>query len=93
MLRRPHPEGMEGAIRVEVRGVVAGSRRAVVYGVSERPAVAAAAVAATAVVSAPSSPGAFGLAMIPDPRPWLEAIGRRGVHLHEFEGQAARTGW
>ena len=89
MLRRPHPEGMDGAVRVEVRGTVGGARRAVVLGVSERPALAAAAVAAVAAAAPGLRPGAAGLSAVEDPRPLLAALGRRGVHVHRFEGQDA----
>jgi hypothetical protein len=47
MLRPPHPEGLDGAIRVEVRGSVATGREASVMGAIAPPAVAAASVAAT----------------------------------------------
>ncbi|MEZ5168088.1 MAG: hypothetical protein R2695_16975 [Acidimicrobiales bacterium] len=50
MLRRPHPEGGIGAVRVELRGRVGVERRVVVLGAVERPAVAAAAVAASAAL-------------------------------------------
>ena len=38
MLRRPHPEGGIGAVRVELRGRVGIERRVSVYGAIERPA-------------------------------------------------------
>ena len=52
MLRKPHPEGAVGAVRVEVRGR-RGSRREIrILGAMDRPAVAAGAVAAIAAVQA-----------------------------------------
>ncbi|HYF45002.1 MAG TPA: Gfo/Idh/MocA family oxidoreductase, partial [Acidimicrobiales bacterium] len=66
MLRRPHPEGGPGAIRVEVRGARAGSRDVIVYGAMDRPAVAAGAVAAVSARAVGDGTiarrGAFGLA-------------------------------
>src|SRR5690606_12328237 len=51
MLRPPHAEGVTGAARVELRGTVRGGRREVmVYGVMDRPAAAAGAVAALAAL-------------------------------------------
>ncbi|MGI8759545.1 MAG: Gfo/Idh/MocA family oxidoreductase, partial [Acidimicrobiales bacterium] len=46
MLRRPHPEGKLGAVRVEVRGRRGAALDAAVLGAIDRPAVAAGAVAA-----------------------------------------------
>ena len=48
MLRTPHPEGLVGAARVEVRGAIDGARQVVVLGALDRPAVASGAVAALA---------------------------------------------
>ncbi len=52
MLRRPHPEGDVGAVRVEVRGRRGDRRDVRVLGVMDRPGVAAGAVAAVAAVLA-----------------------------------------
>ena len=49
MLRRPHPEGLLGAVRVELRGLRDGRQAEVILGCAERPAVAAGAVAAATV--------------------------------------------
>jgi saccharopine dehydrogenase-like NADP-dependent oxidoreductase len=49
MLRPPHREGGVGALRVEARGALDGAREALVLGVAERAAVAAAAVCAAVV--------------------------------------------
>ena len=89
MLRRPHPEGLVGAVRVEVRGRVGLERRVVVLGASERPAVAAGAMAATAALRALRGElpaGSCGLASAPDPLGLLREVASRGVRLSRFEG-------
>lgn len=90
MLRRPHPEGGPGAVRVEVRGVRAGARDLVVYGAMDRPAVAAGAVAAVAARAAGAGelprPGAYGLAALDDPVPLLADLAERGVRAAVFAG-------
>jgi saccharopine dehydrogenase-like NADP-dependent oxidoreductase len=89
MLRRPHPEGREGAIRVEVRGRVGIEQRIVVLGVAERPGVAAGAMAAVAALHAADggfAAGAGGLATREDPRALLRALVARGVRPARFEG-------
>jgi hypothetical protein len=94
MLRPPHPEGEVGAVRVEVRGWRHGSRQAVVLGSIDRPAVAAAGVAAVSVLWAMAGrfrePRAAGLAeLLVDPGPFLAELARRGVKAALFEGGAA----
>lgn len=90
MLRRPHPEGGPGAVRVEVRGVRAGARDLVVYGAMDRPAVAAGAVAAVAARAAGAGelprPGAYGLAALDDPVPLLADLAERGVRAAVYAG-------
>ncbi|HEX2048900.1 MAG TPA: NAD(P)-binding domain-containing protein [Acidimicrobiales bacterium] len=93
MLRRPHPEGTLGAVRVEVRGrqgQVEGDR---VLGAIDRPAVAAGAVAALAAHWAAAGrltrPGAGGLGELADPGPFLAALADRGVKAAIFEGAGA----
>jgi hypothetical protein len=90
MLRPPHPEGVLGAVRVEVRGTRDGARAAEVLGAIDRPAAAAGAVAAVAAVAVASNPartGAFGLA---DPAVDAEALladlARRGVKAARYVG-------
>ncbi|MGK2950054.1 MAG: hypothetical protein ACSLFP_15890, partial [Acidimicrobiales bacterium] len=46
MLRKPHPEGLVGAVRVELRGRRGGANEVLVLGALDRPAGAAGAVAA-----------------------------------------------
>jgi hypothetical protein len=89
MLRRPHPEGLLGALRVEVRGCKGTVRDVRVLGAIDRPAVAAAAVAATAARWAASGrlePGASGLASLVDPVPFLGELAHLGVRAAVFEG-------
>jgi hypothetical protein len=93
MLRQPHPEGLVGAIRVEVRGRRGQSFDTVVYGAVDRPGLAAGAVAAMVAVEAArghlSGPGAAGLAvLIPDPLPILQELADRGVRCAAFAGSA-----
>lgn len=96
MMRPPHPEGGPGAVRVEVRGRCAGDAREThVLGAMDRPAVACGAVAAVAAVWCASGrmarPGAAGLAVLVDARPFLVELRRRGVRTAIFEGAAAAT--
>jgi len=90
MMRRPHPEGGPGAIRVEVRGSRGGGRDVVVYGAMDRPAVAAGAVAAVAARAVAdgslSRRGAFGLAAVEDPLPLLSDLAERGIRAAAFDG-------
>src|SRR5438477_1613502 len=76
MLRPPHPEGLIGALRVELRGRRGSSQEAAVLGAIDGPAVAAGAVAAVSAAWAVSRRlgrvGAGGLALLlSDPVPFL----------------------
>jgi saccharopine dehydrogenase-like NADP-dependent oxidoreductase len=91
MLRRPHPEGAVGALRVEVRGRRATTSDTRVLGAMDRPAVAAGAVAAVTAVWAADGrlarAGAAGLAeLVDDAVPFLHELARRGVRAATFEG-------
>lgn len=91
MLRRPHPEGVMGAVRVEVRGRRGQAQDTRVLGVIDRPAIAAGTVAAVAAVAAARGElqvaGAAGLAaLVSDPLPLLRALWDRGVRAATFEG-------
>ncbi len=92
-LTRPSPEGVLGAIRVEVAGTQGLTRDARVVGAIDRPAVAAGAVAALAarwaVDGRLSRPGAAGLASLVEPGPFLAVLAERGVKVAVFEGAAA----
>jgi hypothetical protein len=93
MLRRPHPEGELGAVRVEVRGRQGEVRSDRVLGAVDRPGVAAGAVAAVAarwaVDGRLARTGAGGLAALADPGPFLAALADRGVKAAIFEGAGA----
>jgi saccharopine dehydrogenase-like NADP-dependent oxidoreductase len=89
MLRRPHPEGLVGAVRVEVRGRRAGQSEVVVLGALDRPAVAAGATAALAARWAATGRlpvGAGGLAAIAGPVPFLAELAGVGIKAAVFEG-------
>ena len=89
MLRKPHPEGLVGAVRVEARGRRAGRTEVIVLGALDRPAVAAGATAALAVRWAMAGrvpAGAGGLAAIADPVPFLTELVSVGIKAAVFEG-------
>ena len=89
MLRKPHPEGLLGAVRVELRGVQNGEQREIVLGCAERPAVAAGAVAAATVSwlrSGGGPDGAVGLAELVDPVAFLHDLRTRGLVAEIFVG-------
>lgn len=93
MMRRPHPEGTIGAVRVEVRGRRGSGRDVRVLGAIDRPAIAAGAVlavaAAWAVDNRVARRGAGGLAeLVDEPVPFLQDLARRGVRAAVFEGAA-----
>jgi saccharopine dehydrogenase-like NADP-dependent oxidoreductase len=94
MLRPPHPEGLVGAVRVELRGRRGSARDVRVLGALDRPAAAAAAAAALAAAWAVNGdlarPGAAGLAeLVGEPGPFLAELARRGVRAAVFEGATA----
>jgi saccharopine dehydrogenase-like NADP-dependent oxidoreductase len=89
MLRKPHPEGLVGMVRVEVRGRRDGVSDALVLGALDRPAVAAGAVAAQALrlaVTGGIEPGAAGLAAVADPLPFLHELSTIGIKAAAFDG-------
>ena len=92
MMRRPHPEGSLGAVRVEVRGRQGQTHHDRVLGAIDRPAVAAGAVSALAarwvVDGRLTRTGAGGLASLVDPGPFLAGLAERGVKAAVFEGAA-----
>ena len=93
MLRPPHPEGRTGAVRVELRGRREGTHDVSVVGVTERTAVGAAAVAATAAawsVAGRFPAGASGLAAIVEPRAFLTDLMDRGIRISSFDGRPRR---
>ena len=89
MMRRPHPEGLQGAVRVEVRGRLGNSNRVIVLGAHHPPARAAAVVAASSalhILEHPTSAGNKGLAGVVKPMELLRAIAKRGLRPERFEG-------
>ncbi len=89
MLRRPHPDGGPGAIRVEVRGRREGRVETVIIGVADHPSFAAgtvAAVCAVDVASGRSPIGAFGLAEHPRHLDLLRELRSRGIQPKTYEG-------
>lgn len=93
MLRRPHPEGAIGAVRVEVRGRRGSGRDTRVLGALDRPGIAAGAVAAVSTLWAAGGsfarPGASGLGeLVDNPVAFLNELARRGVRAAVFEGAA-----
>lgn len=98
MLRKPHPEGLLGAVRIELRGTdTDGARLDIVLGAMDRPAVAAGAVAAVAAMRVGRgllvTPGMIGLAdPTVDATAMLAELARRGVKAAVFQGDLARSG-
>ncbi len=105
--RRPRPlasrrrDGDQwGAARVEVWGWREGVRDALVYGVIERPEVAAGTVLAVTAARIAGrlpdvrlrdpGPGSRGLGSLVEPAPFLAELARRGVKAAAFEGVAVR---
>jgi hypothetical protein len=92
MLWPTHAEGGPGAVRVEVRGRRGVARDVTVFGVMDRPAVAAGAVGAVAAVFAAEGrlnrTGAAGLAELAESVPFLTELARRGVRAAIFQGEA-----
>ena len=96
--RQPLDNGW-GAARVEVWGWRGEARESIVYGVIERPAVAAGTVLAVtaarlagalaAVTFAVQPIGAGGLGTFMTPAPFLAELARRGVKAAAFEGVPA----
>lgn len=88
-LPRTNPD-KPGALRVEVRGVREGRRETTVFGVIDRPVVAAGVVAAAIAVWACEGRlldgGAKGLAGLVETTPFLAELARRGVKAAVFTG-------
>jgi hypothetical protein len=94
MMRRPHPEGLVGAVRVELRGWRAGVAEVEIFGATARPAVIAGTVAAVAATWAAQGrlarPGSGGLAeLVPEPGAFLRDLHARGVRTVRFQGSEA----
>ena len=93
MLSPSHLEGGAGAVRVEIRGRRDGVEDVVVLGASGRPAIAAAAVAATAVewllAGRNRIRGMVGLAEMVEPLAFLDDLAATGLEAQVFEGDRA----
>jgi predicted dinucleotide-utilizing enzyme len=97
LTRKPVDDGW-GAARVEVWGWRGTAREAIVYGVVERPGVAAGTVLAVTaarlaglidhVELRTEALGALGLGTLVQPAPFLAELARRGVKAAAFEGVA-----
>jgi hypothetical protein len=90
MLRKPHAEGLEGALRVEVRGVRNGKRHVEIVGIVDRVATVAGVVAAhTAIAltntSVPAGVHTLGQVALPN-ADILDAVTKSGIDLHQFVG-------
>jgi len=96
MLRRPHPDGGPGALRVELRGTLDGAHEVLVFGAMDRPAVAAGAVAAVTAMAladgAAQRSGAAGVASLLEPLPLLGDLASRGVRCAIFDPLGAPVG-
>jgi hypothetical protein len=94
MLRPPHPEALEGAVRVEVRGALGGARETVVMGVAAPLGAVTGAVAATMALGAGLPPG---LVVLGDERlataDLLRDVAAAEVAVHRFVGTASQTSW
>lgn len=91
MMRRPHPEAGDGAVRVEVRGRKGGRVDSVVLGSTARPSVAAAAMVAVMidelVANRCAGPLVGGLAsQVSSPAGVLTTLARLGVRCSRFDG-------
>lgn len=90
MLRRPHPEGLEGALRVEVRGVRNGRRHVEIVGIADRVGTIAGVVAAhtaVAITRQSIAPGVHNLGQATLPNAdILDGAVTSGVKLHQFVG-------
>lgn len=91
MLRRPHPEGSIGALRVEVRGRRGATSDTSVLGALDRPAAAAAAVASVStrwiLDGRIALRGAAGLAtLVDETAAFLRDLADLGVRAATFEG-------
>ena len=89
MLRKPHPEGLVGAVRVEVRGTRGGVQDVAVLGALDRPAVASGAVAALALrwaLRGRLPVGASGLAVLDDTVGFLSELAVVGIKAAAFAG-------
>jgi hypothetical protein len=97
MLRAPHPEGLVGSVRVELRGALGVAREVIVLGVAEPLAGLAGLVAAETATQLAAGALPAGVSSLADggvpTAAMLSALVDRGVRLERFEGTGARTTW
>jgi hypothetical protein len=95
MMRKPHAEAGEGAVRVEVRGIRHGIADSVILGIRNQPSVGCAAVLAevTGIVLAGDTLriGAGGMAEMIAAAPTLAKLAARGIRCSRFEGASETT--
>ena len=88
MVRKPHPEGGLGALRIEVRGRGPEGIDVQILGAMDRPGVAGGAVTALAAVEIGSGralrTGAAGLADLVEAKSFLSSLAQRGVKAARF---------
>ncbi len=93
MLTPTHAEGAAGAVRVELRGLKGSAQETLVLGAAERPAVGAAAVAATVTEwvldGRVSVNGMAGMGEMVEPVGFLADLAARGLVAEIFEGDGA----
>jgi len=97
MLRPPHPEALEGSVRVEVRGPAGASRAAVLLGVCSPLGTLAGAVAAAVATAVGRGDLPSGLVVLGDARvpagALLRDVAASGIALHRFVGTTSQTSW
>lgn len=90
MLRSPHAEGLEGALRVEVRGVRHGRRHVEIVGIADKVGTIAGVVAAHTAVALANhdiAPGVHNLGQSSLPNAdILDGAVNSGITLHQFVG-------
>ena len=92
MLSPPHRDGRVGGLRVEVRGANGIARRTLIAGIAERPSIAAALLAGTAVTAIldrtlPLGRVLFGDAELPSTL-LIDRVRAAGLRVFEFAGAA-----
>jgi hypothetical protein len=95
MLRKPHAEAGEGAVRVEVRGIRQGIADSVILGIMNQPSVGCAAVLAevTGIVLSGETlrTGAGSMAEMIAASPTLAKLAAKGIRCSRFEGASETT--
>ena len=98
MLRPPHPEALEGSVRVEVRGPAAEARHgAMLLGVAAPLGTVAGAVAAAVATAArrgalPPGLVVLGQSQVPTTS-LLRDVAEAGIAVHRFVGTVSTTSW